>query len=144
MPRARRSRELTAAPEDVWRVVANPHHLTRWWPDVTRVEAVAEDQFTMVIPTRKGRPMRVDYRLVELEEPHRVSWTQEVIGTPFERVLAEQVTTITLKPLDVGTRVQLDMRQRLRGYARLGGWMLRRANRDRLNSALDALAGILG
>jgi hypothetical protein len=66
-----------------------------------------------------------------------------VIGTPFERVLTEHLTSITLEPLDAGTRVQLEMRQRLRGYARLGGWMLRRANRDRLNSALDALVGIL-
>jgi uncharacterized protein YndB with AHSA1/START domain len=143
MPKSRSIRDLQAQPEDVWRVIANPHHLARWWPDVTRVEAVAEDQFTMVIPTRKGRPMRVDYRLVELEEPHRVAWTQEVIGTPFERVLAEQLTSITIEPLDAGTRIQLEMRQQLRGYARLGGWMLRRANRERLSGALDALAGIL-
>jgi len=143
VPKSRRSRDLQAQPEDVWRVISNPHHLTRWWPDVTRVEAVIDDQFTMVIPTRKGRPMRVDYRMVELEEPHRLSWTQEVIGTPFERVLAQQLTSITLEPLDTGTHIQLEMRQQLRGYARLGGWMLRRANRDRLNGALDALAGIL-
>jgi hypothetical protein len=124
-------------------VVSNPYHFTRWWPEVTRIEAVSGDQFTMVIPTRKGRPMRVDYRVVESVEPEVHAWTQEVIGTPFERLLDESLTTLRIEPVGDRTQVQIELRQRMRGYARLGGWMLRRTNRQRLNSALATLASLV-
>ena len=40
MPTARRSRTVAAPPERVWGTVGDPYHLPRWWPRVTRVEAV--------------------------------------------------------------------------------------------------------
>jgi uncharacterized protein YndB with AHSA1/START domain len=38
MPRVAASRELLAPREDVWRFVAEPHHLSDWWPGVHGVE----------------------------------------------------------------------------------------------------------
>jgi uncharacterized protein YndB with AHSA1/START domain len=34
MPRAVASRELLAPREEVWRFIAEPHHLSDWWPGV--------------------------------------------------------------------------------------------------------------
>jgi uncharacterized protein YndB with AHSA1/START domain len=150
MPTTRRSRTIAAAPEQVWKVVADPHHMPRWWPQVKRMEGVEADRFTQVLTTRKGRPVRMDFHLLEsaapgtgADPPGRRVWEQEVAGTPFERVLGEATTEILLEPADGATRVTIALRQRLRGYSRTGGFLLRRANRARLDEALDGLEGIL-
>jgi len=57
------------------------------------MEDVQADRFTQVFQTKKGRSVRLDFRLVSSEAPgfggesvgHRV-WEQELYGTPFERV----------------------------------------------------------
>jgi hypothetical protein len=95
-----------------------------------------------VFTTKKGRPVRADFRLLESEPPWRRRWEQEVIGTPFERVLNEAVTAIQLEPAEGGTRVRIELRQKLRGYSRLGGLMLRRATGAKLDEALDGLERI--
>ncbi len=69
--------------------------------------------------------MRVDFRLLESEQPGRAGparrrWEQEIIGTPFERVLNEAITEIELEPAGDGTKVTLEQRQKLRGYSRIG------------------------
>jgi uncharacterized protein YndB with AHSA1/START domain len=142
MPNARRTRTIAAAPQRVWEVVEDPYHLPRWWPGVTRMEGVAEDRWTQVHMTKKGRPVRVDYRLLGSEPPWRRSWEQEIVGTPFERVLNAAVTRIELEPADEGTRIKLELKQTLRGYSRVGGFMLRRATKAKLDEALDALEKI--
>jgi uncharacterized protein YndB with AHSA1/START domain len=38
MPRTRAERELLAPREDVWRFIAEPRHLSDWWPGVAAVE----------------------------------------------------------------------------------------------------------
>ncbi|HEX8208215.1 MAG TPA: SRPBCC family protein, partial [Solirubrobacteraceae bacterium] len=65
MPTTRRSRVLDAAPDRVWRVVGDVHHMPRWWPKVRRVEAVAGGRFTQVLRTTKGKDVRADYPVVE-------------------------------------------------------------------------------
>ena len=85
MPTARRSRTLAAPPERVWEIVGDPHHLPRWWPRVTRVEAVTDEHFTEVLATEDGRSLRADFRVVDSRAPERRAWEQEVEGTPFER-----------------------------------------------------------
>jgi len=40
MPTVTRTRTIEASPQDVWEVLSDPHHLPRWWPRVSRVEAV--------------------------------------------------------------------------------------------------------
>ena len=152
MPTARRKRTIAAEPQRVWEVVSDPHHLPRWWPGVKRMEAVGPEIWTEVHITKKGRAVRLDYRLLESQEPDfmqdgagRRSWEQEIEGTPFERVLDEAITEVAVTPAaDGGTEVTLERRQRLRGSTRLGGGlMLKRATAKRLDQALDELERLL-
>jgi uncharacterized protein YndB with AHSA1/START domain len=143
MATARRQRTIAAPPHEVWAVVVDPHHFPRWWPGVTRMEGVSDEAWTQVFTTKKGRPVRVDFRLVESEAPAagtgRRTWEQEIAGTPFERVLTEAITEILLEPVDGGTNVTLALQQKLKGYSRTGGMMLNRATRKKLDEALDGL-----
>jgi uncharacterized protein YndB with AHSA1/START domain len=150
MATARRERKLAASPEEVWKVVEDPHHMSRWWPGVKRMEAIEEEHFTQVFMTKKGRPVRVDHYLIEAQppgpgdqDPGYISWGQEIEGTPFERVLAESIVEVHLKGADGGTVVTIVQTQKLRGYSRTGGFMLRRATRRKLTEALDGLAEIV-
>lgn len=142
MPRVSRSRVVDAPPDRLWEVVGDAHHLPRWWPGVRRVEGVEADRFTEVLYTRKGHPVRVDFRVAETEPPRRQVWEQELAGTPFERVLSQSVIEVAIEPSGEGSEVTLSQRQQLRGYSRTGGWMLRRATRRKLDEALDGLAAI--
>ena len=144
MATARRSRTVAASPQEVWDLIADPHHMPRWWPGVTRMEAVAEDRFTQVFKTKKGRPVRLDFRVLESDPPWSCAWEQEIAGTPFERVLNESIIAIDLKPAADGTEVTLTHQQKLRGYSRTGAFMLRRATRSKLDEALDGLAQVCG
>jgi len=147
---ARRTRVIKAEPDELWAVIEDPHHFPRWWPGVVRVEGVSDERFTHVYTTKKGRTVRIDFRVLDTEAPQadspgQRSWEQDIPGTPFERVLREAVTEIWLVPTDNGAaRVTIVQRQKLRGYSRTGGWMLRRATRARLDEALDGLERIVG
>jgi uncharacterized protein YndB with AHSA1/START domain len=144
MPTARRSRTVAAPPERVWGTVGDPHHLPRWWPRVQRVEGVTDEHFTEVLGTDDGRSLRADFRVVASREPERRAWEQELAGTPFERLFTAASTEVTLTPDAAGTRVTLVVRQQLRGSARLGGFMVRRATRRVLDEALQALEALHG
>ena len=141
---AQRSRTLPVSQRQVWELIEDPHHMPRWWPGVKRMEGVQDDRFTQVFLTRRGRPVRIDYRLLSSDPPWRRCWEQEITGTPFERVLSESVTEIVLAPAGGGTEVTIAQRQKLRGYSRTGGFLLRRANAKRLDEALEGLGRILG
>ncbi|MGI8411693.1 MAG: SRPBCC family protein [Solirubrobacteraceae bacterium] len=151
MAPARRSIVVGASLEHVWEVIEDPHHLPRWWPGVTRIEDVREDRWTQVLTTRKGRTVRVDFRLLESEPPGsrvdglaRRRWEQEIAGTPFERVLNESITELRLEPTHAQgrARVTIEQRQKLRGYSRTGGLIARRASGGKLDQALAGLARI--
>jgi uncharacterized protein YndB with AHSA1/START domain len=146
MPSVVRSRELAAAPDEVWQIVGDPYHLPRWWPRVARVEAVAGGRFTEVLGgTRSGRNVRADFRIDEKRKGERLRFSQELAGSPFERVLKEAATTIAIEPADAGrTRVAITIEQKLRGLSRLGGFLVRRATRKLLDEALDGLEDALG
>jgi uncharacterized protein YndB with AHSA1/START domain len=131
-----RSRTLAAAPEAVWRVVADPRSLVRWWPRVERVKGVSGEGWTTVLRSDRGRPVRADWRLDSEDPPHRRAWVQELESSPFAKVLAERRVEVRLE----GSTVTLELRQRARGWARFGGMMLRRAARKELDGALDGLA----
>ena len=136
-------RLVGASPEAVWEIIADPHHLPRWWPGVARVEDVRAKRFTEVIPTRRGKPVRLDFIVLESEPPLRRSWTQELAGTPFERLLSAWTTTITLeREGEDACRVGLEEHQQLRGSFRAGLLLQRRPARRRVESALSALAGL--
>jgi carbon monoxide dehydrogenase subunit G len=134
-----RSRTLAAAPEAVWRVVADPRSLARWWPRVERVKAVTDEGWTTVLRSERGRALRADWRL-EANQAGRRAWGQELEGTPFAKVLAERHVEARIEPAGEGTKVTLELRQRGRGLARFGRFMLRRAAKKELDGALDGLA----
>ncbi len=143
MAGAKRSRTLPASPEDLWELIADAHHMPRWWPGVERMEGVEPDRFTQVFKTKRGRPVRADFRVLRSEPPSARSWEQEVAGTPFEGVLTASVIEVRLEPTSAGTEVTISHEQKLRGYSRTGGFMLRRATAAKLDEALDGLARIL-
>ena len=134
-----RSRTLAAAPEAVWRVLADPRSLARWWPRVERVKGITGEGWTTVLRSERGRAVRADWRLDGQEAGRRRAWAQEIEGTPFAKVLAERRVEATVEPAGDGTRVTIELRQRGRGMARFGRFMLRRAARKELDGALAGL-----
>jgi uncharacterized protein YndB with AHSA1/START domain len=142
MPVTRRHRTIGSDPSRVWELVEDPHHMPRWWPGVARMEGVQDDRFTQVMYTKRGRPVRLDFRLLESEPPRRRVWEQEVVGTPFERVLSQSITEVVLEPAGDRTRVTIAQTQKLKGYSRTGGFLLRRATGRRLDEALEGLERI--
>jgi uncharacterized protein YndB with AHSA1/START domain len=142
MARTIRSRRIAATPDELWRVIGDPHHLARWWPGVTRVEDVQRDRFTLVVRTKQGKPMRLDLRVAESTPPTHRSWSQEVAGTPFERLLLSWVTTVTVEPDGDDSRVTIEEHQQLKGSFRLGSPLQRRPARKRIDAALAGLAAL--
>ncbi len=146
MPTTEVSATVPAAQRDVWAIIADPQHLARWWPRVTRVEAVEGATFTEVLLTAKGRPVRADFTILESDAPRLARWRQELEGTPFARFLTLAETELRLAPAPdgAGTRVTLSVRETPHGMlTRLGTFMMRRAARRRLQEALDGLARIV-
>jgi uncharacterized protein YndB with AHSA1/START domain len=139
---ARSSRVLAAGQQQIWELIADPHHMPRWWPGVTRMEGVQPDRFTQVFKTKKGRPVRLDFRVLESDPPRARVWEQEIAGTPFEHVLNRSVIEVRLEAVDGGTEVTIGHQQKLRGYSRTGGFLLKRTTRSRLDEALDGLERI--
>ena len=144
--KAKRSRLIAAPLRDVWRVVSDPYHLARWWPRVTRVEAVQERKrgtgtlWTKVLETKAGRSVRADFRCLYSKEPSAYAWEQEIEDSPFAKVLRSSEIRIGLEDRDGSTMVNLEAQQRLRGLSRFGGgFMLKRATGAQLDEALDGL-----
>jgi uncharacterized protein YndB with AHSA1/START domain len=135
-----RSRTFAAPVDDVWRVLEDPYALPRWWPLVRRVDSVGDVTWTMVLGREGGRGVRADQRL-EASEPGALRrWALVVPGSPFERVLRASVVEARLAPAYGGTELTLELRQAPRGFARFGGFMLRRAGRRTLDAALAGMA----
>jgi uncharacterized protein YndB with AHSA1/START domain len=146
VPSARRSRVLAAPLDELWQTIGDPHHLPRWWPRVERVEDVQDGAFTELMRTAKGKAVRADFRLLETDErAHTLTWEQQLEGTPFARVLREARTCVSLEEADGGTRVTIELEQKLTGFfPRFGGFMVRRAAQGTLDEALDGLERIGG
>jgi uncharacterized protein YndB with AHSA1/START domain len=166
MPTARCSRTIRASPQELWEVLGDPHHLPRWWPRVSRVEAVTLkgtgelEAFTEVLMSSKGKLVRADFRLVDAESERRIVWSQQIENTPFARVLKSAETEVSLVRGDAGeksgagpvssdegpaTEVTIELRQSLQGFlARLGGHLVRRAAGSTIEEALDGLERIVG
>jgi uncharacterized protein YndB with AHSA1/START domain len=151
MPRVTRTRKIAAPRDRVWELVADPHHLPRWWPRTVRVEDVRllgsgkRSRWTTVLGTERGRAVRADYRCTSATSGERYVWEQEIEGTPFERILRAATLEIGLAD-DEGsaTRVRLFCEERLRGLSRLGSPMMRMAIRRRLDEALDGIQRAVG
>lgn len=144
MPRVARKRRLDASPRDVWEVVSDPYHLPRWWPRTQRVENVSSGEpkgrrWTQVLETRDRRAIRADFRCVSAANSERYVFEQDLLNTPFEKILKSARTEIRLAPEGAGTQVTLTIEQKLRGLSRFGGLMMRRATGRIATDALDGL-----
>jgi uncharacterized protein YndB with AHSA1/START domain len=135
----RRDSVVRAAPDRVWRLVSDPARLPQWWPGVTRVEEASPEAWTTVLSSPKGRVVRADYTRVEADEPTRLVWRQEVEESPFERILQSAVTTLELSPAEEGTRVEIALDQRPRGWARFSPLQFRAAGKRQVEGALEGL-----
>jgi uncharacterized protein YndB with AHSA1/START domain len=137
---------IAAQAQELWEVIADPHHLPRWWPRVARVEDVEGNAFTEVMKTAKGKVVRADFELVDADEGSRtLRWEQRLDGTPFGRLLSSASTVVSLEPAAAGTRVTIELRQTLTGFLpRFGSYMVRRAAAATIEEALDGLERISG
>jgi uncharacterized protein YndB with AHSA1/START domain len=137
--------DLDAPLERVWKVVSDPYSLPRWWPRVQRVEEVSDAGWTMVLMSDRGKPIRADYTLADSRPTELLEWHQELEETPFERMLSVSHVLIELDGDEAAgpTAVKLRSTERLRGLARLGAPMVRRATRRRLRQALERLGELV-
>jgi carbon monoxide dehydrogenase subunit G len=84
--------------------------------------------------------VRADYRCLSSAENERYVWEQQLEGSPFARHLKDSRVDVELHEAGAGeTRVVLTSSQTMRGMSRLGGWMMRRGQRDILDAALDGI-----
>ena len=149
MPRVSRTRVIEAPRADVWSVVADPHHLPRWWPRALRVEDVRGDpgsrraHWTLVLGTAQGRSVRADFRSISAAAGERYVWQQLVEDSPFERIIRSAEAGVELADEGSGTAVTIYTDERLRGLSRLGSAMMRGAARRRLDEALEGLERVL-
>jgi uncharacterized protein YndB with AHSA1/START domain len=140
---ARRERVVAASPAEVWKVVSDPAQLPRWWPGVTRVEDATPEAWTSVLSSPRGKVVRADYSRVEAVPDERIVWRQEVEGSPFERILASAVMTLSLTGEgEAGTRATLLLEQRPRGWARFAPVQFRAAGSRQVKGALDGLEAL--
>jgi uncharacterized protein YndB with AHSA1/START domain len=146
MPTTRRTRAIAAPAQDIWELIADPHHLPRWWPRVARVESVEQSAFTEVLASRRGRLVRADFRVVARDEQALLlRWSQQIEETPFARLLTSAETELRLEPAGRATNVTIELRQALRGlFPNLGASRVRRAARATLDEALAGLERIVG
>ena len=140
---SRRTRVIAAPRERVWELIGDPYHHPRWWPRVERVEGVTARGWTHVLISARGNTVRTDWTLIDNQQPVLRSWSQDVAGTPFERLFASNVVQAQLEKADGGTEVTLLFDQRPRGLARYLPFVLKRPMRRQLEEALDGLARAL-
>lgn len=148
MPTVGRSRVIDTDPSRAWELVSDPHHLARWWPLAQRVEDVhAEDgelRWTLALRSERGTQVRADYTGGIVAAGRRFAWEQQLVGTPFERILRRSRLEIEVDDAPQGAEVALRSSERLRGLSRLGSPMMRTATRRRLDEALENLDRALG
>jgi uncharacterized protein YndB with AHSA1/START domain len=141
----RRAQTLPASPEEIWRVVSDPHRLPAWWPGVTRVEDASPEAWTKVLLSPGGKAVRADYTRLEADPPLHLKWRHELDESPFERLLHSSTTEIDLSAADAGeTLVRIAVEHRPRGWARLSPFQMRAATAKQVQGALDGLDELLG
>jgi uncharacterized protein YndB with AHSA1/START domain len=143
MPTISRRRSVGAPPEEVWEIVGDPVRLPQWWPGVSRVEEATPEAWTTVLTSAKGKSVRADYTREEVHPPHLLAWRHEVAESPFERILAESVTSVRLEPEPgARTEVVLTTHYKPRGFARFGFFQMRAAAARQLEQALEGLESL--
>lgn len=132
MPSYSASRQLLAPRDDVWRFLAEPHHLSDWWPGVAGVEADRRGlapgaRWKLhggIRPSLIRRPdMTGTLVVIEVERLQRVAWHMTSERIDVELTLAasgEERTNVELTvsgPFLVGLRRSLPRNALNRLYA---------------------------
>lgn len=145
MPRVSRKKLVEVPPDQIYDLVSDPRRLGEWWPRVTRIENVegkagaARTRWTSVLAADSGRKLRMDYQCIAATRPERYGWQQELEGTPFEEHLLRQATLVKLNGTAQGTLIELTAEHTLKGSARLAGFMMRKTQKQMLDTALASL-----
>lgn len=125
-PRAEAERELLAPRGDVWAFIAEPRHLSDWWPGVAAVEP---DRRGLAVgarwQVRRGqrpglfRGVKAASTLVvrEVDEPRRVAWQIVDERLDVELELEATAPDRTLARLAVSGPLMLAFRRELPGRA---------------------------
>ena len=92
--------DLPHAPEKVWRALTDPALLAEWLLPVFDLKLERGASFTYKTQPYPGWDGVVNCRMLEIDEPRRISYTW---GVPF----LETVVTFTLTPTASGTRLSL-------------------------------------
>jgi uncharacterized protein YndB with AHSA1/START domain len=134
MPRVTAERELLAPVEDVWRFIAEPHHLADWWPGLAAVEPDRRGFAAGARWTVRGsgqaallRKAHAEDTIVigEIDSPARITW---------HHVQQRLDVELTLEPTGRTTVAHLSVRSPwLFGFAR----SLPREALARLHALLD-------
>ena len=64
-------------------------------------------------------------------------------GSPFAKFMSAASEGARVEPSGDGCTVTLEIRQKLRGLSRFGGFLVKRATKRQLDEALDRLEGLL-
>ncbi|BDZ46910.1 SRPBCC domain-containing protein [Naasia aerilata] len=102
----RRTIEIAASIDKVWRAVTEPEHISRWFGRADFADRAVGASGTLTWEGRSPIPLRIE----ALEEPHTVSYrwsNDDALGTsPAELDEAHStVFTFTLEPVPDGTRL---------------------------------------
>jgi len=105
---------------------------------------VVGSRWTQVLQAKSGNRIGAEMICTDAVEPERWRFEQETDGTPFERMMSEAWTEIRIRPgRPHGSRVEIELHQRLRGLSRLGALFVRSASRKTADEALAGLEAAL-
>ncbi len=94
--------ELQHPPQKVWRALTDPELLAEWLLPVVGFELAAGAAFTFHAQPQPGWDGVVKCRVLEIEEPRKLSYAW-VVGDDW----LDTVVTFTLTPAGTGTRMTL-------------------------------------
>ena len=92
--------DLRHSPKKVWRALTDPALLSEWLLPVVGFELVPRAAFTFKAPPQPGWDGTVSCRILEIDEPTRLSYAWSVGAM-------DTVVTFTLTPTASGTRLSL-------------------------------------
>jgi uncharacterized protein YndB with AHSA1/START domain len=92
--------DLPHSPQKVWRALTEPELLTEWLLPVIDFKLEPGASFTLKTQAYPGWDGTVKCRLLEIEPPHKISYSWTV---PF----LDTVVSFTLTPTESGTRLSL-------------------------------------
>lgn len=171
MPKVSEQRAVAMPAGELWQLVSDPRHLSRWWPRVERVEGVDGAFFTQMLRSSSGKLVRADFEVVERDDREmRIVWAQRIAGSPFAHVLSASTIEVSVRPaadlkVDAPAEVVLTLVHTPKRWfsrspalqhegaatelwtaamGRLGSPMIRRAAAKTVKEALDGLQHVCG